>query len=164
MSEDPEKSFGKLIQAISDLDLKVYNTGFKLRTGGAETSAFPSAEQIAYCIRKCLDSKVPMKFTAGLHHPFRHFDTVAGVMMHGFINVFGAGIIAMRHDISDMGMREILEDQDPDNFIFTDEYFSWKDWQTGIEDILFARKDLVLSYGSCSFDEPVDDLKALNLL
>jgi hypothetical protein len=153
-----------LIDSISNHNLKGVNTGFKFRTGGVNASSFPAPEQIAFCIRTCLDRKVPMKFTAGLHHPFRHYDKAIGAMMHGFINVFGTGIIAMRHNISDKGIEEILRDEDPDNFIFTDEYFSWKDWKIETDDIEFARKDLVLSFGSCSFDEPVEDLISLNLL
>lgn len=153
-----------LIDAVSSHNLNGIDAGFKLRTGGVTPASFPDPEQIAFCIRTCLDKKVPMKFTAGLHHPFRHFDKTIGVMMYGFINVFAAGIIAMRHDISNKGIEEILIDEDPSDFIFTDEYFSWKDWKIEIDDIEYARKNLVLSFGSCSFDEPVDDLISLNLL
>ncbi|MEO8664811.1 MAG: hypothetical protein ABI462_04885 [Ignavibacteria bacterium] len=152
-----------LINGIEIHDQKIFDTGFKLRTGGTEAGAFPSPEHIAFSIRQCLDRKVPMKFTAGLHHPFPLYDKSIGVRMYGFINVFAAGIIAMRHNISDAGIEELLNDNNASNFIFTDEYFSWKDWNIGIADIEYARKALVLSFGSCSFDEPVDDLKALNL-
>ncbi|MCB0727921.1 MAG: hypothetical protein KDD00_10680, partial [Ignavibacteriae bacterium] len=105
-----------------------------------------------------------MKFTAGLHHPFRHFDESIGTKMHGFINVFGAGITAMRHNITNEGLAEMLDDENPDNFKFTEDSFSWKGWETDIDDIVFARNDLVISYGSCSFDEPIDDLKSLKLI
>lgn len=164
MNNDWKTNSGSLIEGIEIHNLNNFNAGFKLRTGGVEAAAFPSSESIAYCIRQSLDKKVPVKFTAGLHHPFRHYDSGIGTMMHGFINVFGAGIIAMRHDISNHGMEEILNDEDPADFIFTDEFFSWKDWKIEIADIEFARKNLVLSYGSCSFDEPVDDLISFNLL
>jgi hypothetical protein len=164
LSEDRKDNFKHLINGIEIHNLNNFNSGFKLRTGGVDAASFPSSETIAYCIRECLDRKVPMKFTAGLHHPFRHYDKSIGTMMHGFVNVFGAGVIAMRHDISNTGIEEILNDENPDNFIFTDDFFSWKDWKIEIADIDYARKNLVLSYGSCSFDEPVDDLKSLNLL
>lgn len=153
-----------LIDAISCHNLNGMDSGFKLRTGGITASSFPDPGQIAFCIRTCLDKKVPMKFTAGLHHPFRHFDKTIGTKMYGFINVFAAGIIAMRHDISNKGIEEILTDEDPSDFIFKDNYFSWKDWKIETEDVVYARKNLVLSFGSCSFDEPVDDLISLNLL
>lgn len=163
---DPKSSHiaESVIDSVSNHNLKGINCGFKLRTGGVTADSFPASEEIAYCIRTCLDKKVPMKFTAGLHHPFRHYDLTIGTMMHGFINVFAAGIIAMRHDISNKGIEEILNDEDPEDFIFTDDHFSWKDWKAEINDVEYARKNLVLSFGSCSFDEPVDDLISLNLL
>lgn len=164
LNENRIENAESLIEAISNHNQSGLNSGFKLRTGGVEADSFPSSEHIAFCIRRCLDRKVPMKFTAGLHHPFRHFDKEIGTMMHGFINVFASGIIAMRHDISDKGIEEVLNDEDPGNFIFTDEYFSWKGWKISIGDIVIARKNLVLSFGSCSFDEPVGDLRSLNLL
>lgn len=161
---DWKKNFSSVIDAVYENNQGKYKSGFKLRTGGLIPEAFPDSNQIAFCIRKCLDSKVPMKFTAGLHHPFRHFDKSIGTKMHGFVNVFGAGITAMRHDISDEGIAEMLEDENPANFKFTDDFFSWKEWETECDDIDFTRRELVISYGSCSFDEPLDDLKSLNLI
>lgn len=159
-----QKNVKCLIEGINIHNKNNNDSGFKLRTGGVETYSFPEPGQIAFSIRECLDNAIRMKCTAGLHHPFRHFDKNIGTKMHGFVNVFGAGVIAMRHNISDYGLREILSDENPDNFVFTDEYFSWKDWKINIDEINLARKDLMISFGSCSFDEPVEDLKNLNLL
>lgn len=164
ISENWEEDFIYLINGISDHNLTENNSGFKLRTGGVTANAFPDSEIIAYAIKECLDRAVPMKCTAGLHHPFRHFDNEIGVMMHGFVNVFGAGIIAMRHNISHSELLKILNDENPENFIFTDEYFSWDKYKINVEDIELARNKLMISFGSCSFDDPVNDLKALNLL
>ena len=93
LNENRKDTAAELIDSISAQNLSGLNTGFKLRTGGVEAVSFPESEQIAFCIRRCLDRKVPMKFTAGLHHPFRHFDKGIGTMMHGFINVFASGLI-----------------------------------------------------------------------
>ncbi len=164
MGEDWKKDIRSLVNAIELHNEKSNNCGFKLRTGGIEPFSFPSPGQIALSIRECLDRKTTLKFTAGLHHPIRHYDSNIRTMMHGFINVFASGILAMRHNISDRNIREILDDENRDNFIFSETGFSWKDWTAGIKDIEFARKNLVTSYGSCSIDEPVDDLKSLNLL
>jgi len=164
-SEESWKENSKaLIDSISAINETNLTSGFKLRTGGTSAAAFPEPEQIAFCIRECLDRQVPMKFTAGLHHPFRHYDLNVKSMMHGFVNVFGAGIIAMTHNISNDVLIEIINDEEPGNFIFTENYFSWKDWKVETQDIVFARENLVTSYGSCSFDEPVEDLQTLHLL
>src|SRR5262249_54512590 len=64
---------------------------FKLRCGGLEASTFPSVEQVSAAIAACRDASVPLKFTAGLHHPIRHFSGEVQTKMHGFINVFVAG-------------------------------------------------------------------------
>ena len=45
--------------------------GFKLRTGGVTADAFPSSEQIARTLVVPQRHQVPIKFTAGLHHPVR---------------------------------------------------------------------------------------------
>src|SRR5262249_33100125 len=71
--------------------------GFKLRCGGLEASAFPSAEQVAFTVFQCrnaFSTSVPLKFTAGLHHPIRHFDAQLNTPVHGFLNVFVAGALA----------------------------------------------------------------------
>jgi len=159
-----KKNIKSLVEGIKIQNNKNNNSGFKFRTGGVEQYSFPTSEQIAFCIRECVDREITMKCTAGLHHPFRHYDKNIDTMMHGFINVFGAGIIALRHNISNLGLKNILSDEDSKNFIFTDDYFSWKDWKISIEDIEFARKELMISFGSCSFDDPVNDLRSLNLL
>lgn len=164
VDENWEKEFGKVINSIYSHIEGKFDFGFKLRTGGVAPGDFPDAEKIAYCIRQCLDHQVPMKFTAGLHHPFRHYRNEVNTKMHGFINVFGAGAIAYRHNISKIEMIELLSDESPGSFIFTDEYFSWRDWRVSVDEIEAARRNLVTTYGSCSFDEPVDDLVSARLL
>ncbi|MFZ1320873.1 MAG: hypothetical protein WAT71_04895 [Ignavibacteria bacterium] len=140
------------------------DTGFKLRTGGITKTAFPSSEQIAFAIGYCLKRNLEMKFTAGLHHPLRHFDSSLDTMMHGFINVFAAGIIAKRHNISEHEMIKLLEDESAENFKFSESGLNWNGYEIENEDIHFARSTFVRSYGSCSFDEPVDDLRNLKLI
>jgi hypothetical protein len=138
--------------------------GFKLRTGGLEAAAFPSPEQVAFTIATCRDARVPLKFTAGLHHPIHHFDAGVQAKMHGFINVFVAGILAHARRLSAEQLQPILEDEDAGHFVFTDESLRWRDHQAKTEEIHVARKNLVTSFGSCSFDEPRDELRALGWL
>ncbi|MEO6694063.1 MAG: hypothetical protein ABIY50_07845 [Ignavibacteria bacterium] len=159
-----KKNISALIEGIKIHNNKKKNCGFKFRTGGVEQYSFPTSEQIAFCIRECIDREIQIKFTAGLHHPFRHYDKEIDIIMHGFINVFGAGIISLRHNLSNAGLKNIISDDNPKNFIFTDEFFSWNDWKIPVEDIEFARKDLMISFGSCSFEEPLEDLRLANLL
>jgi hypothetical protein len=66
-----------LIQAIS-AHRSDFRMGFKLRTGGVIADAFPTPGQVAFALCACRDAGVPMKFTAGLHHPVRSFREEVG--------------------------------------------------------------------------------------
>lgn len=137
--------------------------GFKLRCGGLDASAFPSSERIAAALRACLDAGVPFKATAGLHHPLPRFDASLKVRMHGFINLFLAGVLARARDWNAEQIRSILDDDDPKHFTFDDEGAAWRDLWVSTEEIAIGRES-VLSFGSCSFDEPREELRALGWL
>jgi hypothetical protein len=137
--------------------------GFKLRTGGVAPEAFPSSAQIAIALMAAGTRGVPIKFTAGLHHPVRLFHDSVQTKMHGFLNVLGAGVLALEHDWRQSEVIRMLEDEDANSFSFADDFFSWREWKISTEAIA-ARRELVTSFGSCSFDEPRDDLRALKLL
>ncbi len=102
------------------------NVGFKLRCGGLEASAFPSSQQIADALRGCLDAGAPFKATAGLHHPLPRFDAEMKVRMHGFLNVFLAGVLAYTHNLDAEQIRPILDDDDPKHFIFDKRGAKWR--------------------------------------
>lgn len=143
----------------------VQKTGacFKLRTGGVTPDAFPSPKQMAWAIASVRDSGIFMKCTAGLHHPIRHYNESVQTKMYGFINVFGAGMLAGDQSLSQEKIQMILEDENASHFLFDDEGFSWKDLRIAISGIANARKKMI-SFGSCSFEEPREDLQKLNLL
>ena len=137
--------------------------GYKLRTGGVTADAFPTSAQIACALVTAATHQLPIKFTAGLHHPIRQFRDEVKTKMHGFLNVLGAAVLAAEHQWDADRAVTMLEDEDPRSFSFTDDFFAWRDWKIGT-DRLHDRRKLVRSFGSCSFDEPRDDLRALNLL
>ncbi len=151
----------KLIRALRKVRDK--HVGFKLRTGGVVAEAFPSPAQVAWAITEVRDSGVPMKCTAGLHHPLRHYDGSVQTEMHGFLNVFSAGILSMAVGIPPTQVQEILEDEDPSNFVFDETGFEWKGLRAPVSEIVSAR-GVVTSFGSCSFDEPREDLRNLGLM
>jgi hypothetical protein len=137
--------------------------GFKLRTGGVTAEAFPSSAQIAMALMAAGTRGVPIKFTAGLHHPVRLFHDSVQTKMHGFLNVLGAGVLALEHDWRQSEVIQMLDDEDAGSFSFSEEFFAWREWKISTEAIA-GRRELVTSFGSCSFDEPREDLRALNLL
>lgn len=143
---------------------RVRRAALKLRCGGVEASAFPPIEQVAFAIAACRDAGVPLKCTAGLHHPVRHHNASVKTKMHGFLNVFGAGVLAHAKELDEPTIRDIIADESADSFAFDDAGFRWKDHRATAEQIETARSEAVLSFGSCSFDEPRDDLRSLGLL
>jgi hypothetical protein len=138
--------------------------GLKLRTGGLDAAAFPSPEVVATAIDIARRHEVPLKFTAGLHHPFRHFDATVQSEAHGFLNVFTAGVLAHGRRLDVATLTTLLTDTDPSNFHFDDTGLRWRDHDASVTEIREARKGLVHGFGSCSFDEPRDDLRKLGLL
>jgi hypothetical protein len=137
--------------------------GYKLRTGGVATDAFPTSAQIASALVSAATQHIPIKFTAGLHHPIRQFRDEVKTRMHGFLNVLGAAVLAGEYQWNANQAVMMLEDEDPRSFSFTDDFFTWRDWKIDSERLQYRRK-LVKSFGSCSFDEPRDDLRALGFL
>ncbi|MDQ4078139.1 MAG: hypothetical protein M3220_18070 [Chloroflexota bacterium] len=153
------------IQAIADAnEAQRRSFGFKLRCGGTEPEQFPSPTQVARALLLCRDAGVPLKCTAGLHHPFRHFSEDVGTTMHGFINIFGGGVLAHVHDLDESSLRPIIEDEEDERFRFSDQMFVWGDLAASPDAISDVRQNALISFGSCSFDEPREDLRALELI
>src|SRR5207248_1143279 len=149
---------------VTDLDLiehiALHGLRAKIRTGGVTTDAFPSSADIANFMRRCASYGVAFKATAGLHHPLRcvrpltyEADAPRGTM-HGFLNVFMAAALLPRAEA-------ILEDDDARGFAFDDDTASWRGHAVLTSDLAMVRKEFAISFGSCSFEEPIDDLKEL---
>ncbi|TFD99565.1 hypothetical protein E2491_07485 [Jeotgalibacillus sp. R-1-5s-1] len=138
--------------------------GFKFRTGGVTAAAFPEPKQLAWILKSCSDRGIPQKFTAGLHHPVRMYRPEVQTEMHGFLNVFTAGMLTRMHDLASETVTDILSDQNPADFTLSKNGAGWRELDITAEEIKKLRKTAFISYGSCSFTEPREDLHALGLL
>jgi hypothetical protein len=160
-----EQSVRGTIEAIAENNAKQKRqAGFKLRCGGVEISAFPTPAQIALALLACRDAGISLKATAGLHHPIRRFDRSVQTKMHGFLNVLGAGILAHVHKLKQGQIETIIEDEIAAHFQFSAGGFAWNDLEATSDEIAAIRKSALVSFGSCSFDEPREDLQSLGLL
>jgi hypothetical protein len=159
--ERAEETIALLAELNSRMDQPAF--GFKLRTGGVTADAFPSSEQIARALVVPATHQIPIKFTAGLHHPLRQYREEVQSKMHGFLNVLGAAIMAAEHKLNQKQTVAMLEDEEPKSFRFEREFFAWREWTIDIKALNHRRK-FVTSFGSCSFDEPRHDLRALGFL
>lgn len=137
--------------------------GLKLRTGGLEAAAFPPADRLALALTLARDRGVRFKATAGLHHPVTHFAGSVGARMYGFLNVFGGAVLAHALGLEAAALQAVLEDDDPAAFRLHGTTLAWRDHLVPAEAVRDARTWAV-SFGSCSFDEPRDDLRTLGLL
>ena len=160
-SERAQQTIAFLAEHNSNAESATF--GFKLRTGGVTADAFPSSGQIAAALVTPATHQLPIKFTAGLHHPIRQFRDEVKTKMHGFLNVLAAAVFAAEYQWDTRQTSIMLEDENADSFSFTDDFFAWCEWKISIERLQYRRK-FVASFGSCSFDEPREDLRALGLL
>ncbi len=139
------------------------DAGAKIRTGGVTADLYPSSETVARFIVACARAGVSFKATAGLHHPLRHYSEAVTTNEHGFLNVFAAATFAHTYDWDEDAIRTLLEDEDASSFAFAPDQLTYHDTTVSTEEIEHTRNLIAISFGSCSFDEPREDLRALNL-
>jgi hypothetical protein len=139
-------------------------TGLKVRCGGGTPGDVPAVEDLAALLAACRDASVPFKATAGLHHPMRHYDDGLDTEMHGFLNLFVAAVLAVECNLGRPELVAILREDTPDNFRFLKESVAWRDLSASLEGVRHVRDTLACSFGSCSFEEPIDHLRDHELL
>jgi len=141
----------------------------KMRTGGTTADAFPSAREVGRFIARASELFVPFKATAGLHHPvcgdypLNYDDGAPRARMFGFLNVFVAAVFAQSR-AHERVLIEILDEGEIESFRFGEDELAWRGKTVTARQIASARSSLGLAFGSCSFQEPVDELRALGLL
>jgi len=123
----------------------VYREGeTKLRCGGARV---PSVDEVAEFIRRCREEGLRFKATAGLHH------ALPADGEHGFLNLLAACVFGDEEELLTTG--DIALDA---------QSFRANGRGAGADECARVRRDLFASIGSCSFEEPVGELKALGIL
>jgi hypothetical protein len=160
VSRDP----ARLLPALKETGARA-----KVRTGGVTGDAFPTPADLIRFISSCVAAGVSFKATAGLHHPVRAeyrltyaADSERGVMF-GFLNLFlatafvGAGMEEKR-------AVQVLEEASATAFEVGETGIRWAGHHLGLDDLLRAREEAIISFGSCSFTEPLSELQALYLL
>lgn len=160
-----DDDLGQIVATLASLKQRA-----KLRTGGVTEDAFPSIKEILRFVRVCAVVGVPFKATAGLHHPMRCMrpltyepDAPCGTM-HGFLNLFLAAAFATT-DCDLLTLEKMMGEESADAFEFTDAGVSWRGERfIRTAQIALVRQKTIISFGSCSFTEPTDELRELGLL
>jgi hypothetical protein len=141
----------------------------KIRTGGVSDDAFPDARQVAAFLACCAEHDVRFKATAGLHHawrgryPLTYEPAAPTAMMFGFLNLLVAAAVARRGAAVDE-IVQLLQTERGSDFRFGDDDVRWRDARVTRQELLESHATFALSFGSCSFEEPVYDLRRLALL
>jgi hypothetical protein len=141
----------------------------KIRTGGVTADIIPGVSDVARFIDACRRHDIAFKATAGLHHPVRAEHALTydidshRTTMHGFLNVFLAA--CLRHaGTTREEIEKVISEKDMSAFTFDDSGAAWRDLRMANDEIESARRRFAMAFGSCSFEEPIDDLKGLQLL
>jgi len=142
----------------------------KIRTGGVQAQLIASVPDVARFLHECSVAGVAFKATAGLHHPLRaeyrltYEANSPCATMHGFLNVFSAAVAAWGQRAGVEKIADLLTTADPKAFQFNETGLSIANWRCTLEEIKNTRERFAIGFGSCSFSEPVEDLRELGWL
>lgn len=145
----------------------------KLRAGGVTPTAFPDPDAIIAFLRLCLRHDLVAKATAGLHHPvcgeyrLTYADDAPTGRMFGYLNVFLAAALLVQGDSPDDAL-QLLQEADPAALTIDEHAVTWQAPSGAVRlartTLKTVRDRLLVSFGSCSFTEPVDELRAMGWL
>ena len=83
--------------------------------------------------------------------------------MFGFLNIFLAAAL-LRDGIDPDAVAPLLEERDATAIRVGDDALEWRGHRIALEALRETREGFAGSFGSCSFDEPVQDLTTLQLI
>jgi hypothetical protein len=152
--------------------LSRFSARAKLRTGGVTANAFPSTDAVAAFLVACAAAKVGFKATAGLHHALRGEHRITyepgsrRAVMHGFVNVLLAASLAWSapNALMQNEPTATLQEESPSAFTFEEDAVRWHGHRLSGDEIEAARSEFAIGYGSCSFLEPLEEVRALGWL
>jgi hypothetical protein len=139
----------------------------KIRTGGTIETAFPSSIQLGEVILALDEAHLSFKATAGLHHPLPGWHEVSyeinspSARMHGFLNLAILSTLIYHKKVTSSEVVGVLE---ASNFEFTEDGIGWGDRYLSLNEIKVTRNSFFRSIGSCSFIEPIEELKSLQTI
>jgi hypothetical protein len=138
--------------------------GIKIRCGGEKPDGIPSSSILGNILLSCRKLQIPLKATAGLHHALPVVDPKTGVRQHGFLNLFVAAALVRSERVGKKEVEKIIESETLGSIQFTDEEIKYRGLSVSADLIEKARSELLTSFGSCNFEEPVSELKSLGLI
>jgi hypothetical protein len=138
----------------------------KVRTGGVTPSDIPAADAVLKFLEGCAAIRLPFKATAGLHHavrgeqPLTYEQGSPQATLFGYLNILLAAAALWERRPRAEALR-LLESGDAGTLLFGDDELRWGSSRFAAETLGRARREFALSVGSCSFDEPVGEIRQL---
>ncbi len=146
------------------LDAIVAHRGYaKIRMGGITADLFPDPDSVVRFLQAVSIRSLPFKATAGLHHPLRgpypltYLPASPTATMYGFLNLMVATILA-RQGAEAAELKAALMESDIRDLRIQDGCLAWRDRrfaESGSCRVSFH------GFGSCSFREPIDELRTV---
>jgi hypothetical protein len=141
----------------------------KIRMGGAVPEAIPSVSETVQMLVALAELRLPFKATAGLHHPVRsrraltyQAQSPQGTM-HGFVNLCcAASVIHLGGNARDA--EKLLEEEDAGAWQVGKDAIQWRDLKWTKDQLATIRGEFLSGIGTCSFEEPMQDLERLEWL
>jgi len=149
--------------------LVIHGARPKLRMGGVTSEAFPPVGTIAEMLQALAHRHLAFKCTAGLHHPIRSQNPLTyepdstEAVMHGFLNLLFAATL-LHFGGSTLEAQHILNEADRHAWQVTPEEIRCRAVLWSGDQLRAVRQHFFISFGSCSFEEPVRGLEALGWL
>ena len=135
----------------------------KFRTGGTTPDLFPAAGDVTTFLMAAVKHRVPFKATAGLHHAFRGSYPITYApgaepqSMYGFVNILLATAELARGGEGETA-QAILEEDDRKAIARREDGMVWRGELYSVAELIATHEQYFLSFGSCSFREPYDEL------
>ncbi len=159
---------GTLISALKPAGLRA-----KVRTGGITPGDIPAPEAVLAFLSACAAHRLPFKATAGLHHPVRgpapltYEPNAPCATMFGYLNMIAASAALWHRRGESVALAALTLESRPDqvSIWFSDDSVDWggvAGFSTA--EIVTTRREFMLSIGSCSFTEPMEEIAPLVVL
>lgn len=162
--DEPGVSFSSdLLRLIRDAGARA-----KMRTGGVRPELVPPSTALLRFLRGCAEADLPFKATAGLHHavtgryPLTYEADSGSATMYGYLDLLFATALTVR-GAPDNLILEALRESDAASFQLGEEEVAWREHRFTLDEMRRVRERGLVSFGSCSFREPLDELAVLLL-
>lgn len=141
----------------------------KIRTGGITAEAIPTTRDVAAFLVSCARNGLMFKATAGLHHAVRgvfmltNEESAPRAPMHGYVNFLVAAALACEGK-EESEVSAALADENRAAFRAVEDVLCWRGHEWTTTQLTELRQSFAVSFGSCSFEEPLEEMRVMGWL